>query len=100
MSRVDGRVVASGVWRRASARHLRPERYRVRPRQPWHPLPAPSGAVAVPPPLLRGYLRLAWVRGAQAHETDFGCADLPMLLSLDRLDGRYLRHFLDSEPTP
>jgi len=47
------------------------------------------------PPLLRGYLRLgAWVCGEPAHDTDFGVADFFILLSLDRVDPRYLKHFL------
>jgi putative hemolysin len=47
------------------------------------------------PPLLKGYLRLgAWVCGAPAHDEDFQVADLLVLLSLDRVDPRYMRHFL------
>jgi putative hemolysin len=46
------------------------------------------------PPLLRGYLRLgAWVGGEPAHDPDFDVADFFVLLALDRLDQRYLRHF-------
>jgi putative hemolysin len=47
------------------------------------------------PPLLKGYLRLgAWVCGAPALDPDFDVADFYVLLSLDRVDPRYLRHFL------
>lgn len=47
------------------------------------------------PPLLRGYLRLgAWVCGEPAYDPDFNVADLYVLLSLDRMHPRYLRHFL------
>jgi putative hemolysin len=47
------------------------------------------------PPLLKGYLRLGtWVCGPPAHDPDFNVADLFVLLSLDRVDPRYLRHFL------
>jgi putative hemolysin len=47
------------------------------------------------PPLLRGYLRLgAWIGGEPAHDPEFGVADFFVLLSLDRVDPRYLRHFL------
>jgi putative hemolysin len=49
--------------------------------------------------LLRGYLRLgSWVCGAPAHDPDFACADFLVLLSLDRVDPRYLRHFLGGAP--
>ena len=47
------------------------------------------------PPLLRGYLRLgAWVCGEPAYDPDFDVADLFVLLSMDRIDPRYRRHFL------
>jgi putative hemolysin len=47
------------------------------------------------PPLLRGYLRLgAWICGEPAHDTDFDVADFFVLLSVDRVDPRYLEHFL------
>lgn len=50
------------------------------------------------PPLLRGYLRLgAWVCGPPAFDGDFGVGDFFVLLSLDRVNSRYLRHFLRQE---
>ena len=67
----DGGASATGVWQSVRVRHLAP-------------------------PLLRGYLRLgAWVCGPPAHDPDFAVADLFVLLSLDRVDPRYLRHFLE-----
>ncbi|MFY1633884.1 GNAT family N-acetyltransferase [Solwaraspora sp. WMMB335] len=58
---------------------------------------APAAVRRTPmPPLLRGYLRLgAWVCGEPAYDPDFAVADLYVLLSLDRMDPRYLRHFLE-----
>ncbi|MGW5369997.1 GNAT family N-acetyltransferase, partial [Streptomyces sp. NPDC004011] len=51
------------------------------------------------PALLRGYLRLgAWVCGEPAHDPDFGVADLYVLLSMRRVNPRYLRHFLSLVP--
>jgi putative hemolysin len=88
---------ATGVWARVGSSHLAPPAWRVTPRRPW-PLDASAGPAAGPapvPPLLRGYLRLgAWVCGPPAHDPDFGVADLFVLLALDRVDPRYLRHFL------
>jgi putative hemolysin len=47
------------------------------------------------PPLLRSYLGLgAWVCGEPAWDPDFGCADVPLLLALDRLDARFARRVL------
>ncbi|MEV0998965.1 GNAT family N-acyltransferase [Nonomuraea sp. NPDC050202] len=88
----DGGALAAAVMERVP---LGPEEHRVRPRTPWRP-----GRVAlpdrfVPPPLLRGYLRLgSWVCGEPAHDRDFGTADFFMLLSMANVNTRYLRHFL------
>ena len=91
----DGGATAAGVWKLARDRYLPPPVWRVRPRTPWLVEDAQEpGRVAVPP-LLKGYLRLgAWICGAPAHDPDFGVADFFVLLSLDRTDERYLRHFL------
>lgn len=90
---------AAGVWHQVAARHLAPPALRVRPRRPWPvenaPADQPSARKVVLPPLVRGYLRLgAWVCGPPAHDPDFGSADLPILLTTDLIDRRYLRRFL------
>jgi putative hemolysin len=85
---------ATPVWHQVRAKHLAPPGLRVTPRNPWPIGPEAERRVAMPP-LLRGYLRLgAWVCGPPAHDPDFQVADLFVLLSLDRVDPRYLRHFL------
>ncbi|MER5333304.1 GNAT family N-acyltransferase [Micromonospora sp. NPDC002717] len=98
----DGGGAAAAVWDEVRARHLAPPPLRVRPRRPWFaepgattgPADGPAGR-AVLPPLLRGYLRLgAWVCGEPAYDPDFGVADFYVLFSLDRMNPRYLRHFL------
>ncbi|MGH3778577.1 MAG: GNAT family N-acetyltransferase [Pseudonocardiaceae bacterium] len=90
----DGALAAS-VWETVKARHLAPEQYRVQPHRPWDVETTSRLQPATLPPLLRGYLRLgAWVCGPPAHDPDFGVADLLVLLCLDRMDSRYLRHFL------
>ena len=94
----DGGVTAAGVWDLAVRKHLSPTGYRVLPHRPWAPVEHPAGRVTVPP-LLRGYLRLgSWICGAPAHDPDFCCADFFVLLGLDRVDPRYLRHFLGGAP--
>ncbi|MEU9742430.1 GNAT family N-acyltransferase [Micromonospora chersina] len=117
----DGGTAAAEVWSQVTARHLAPPPLRVTPRRPWFAeAPATAGPELSPdgsrsgrgdrraelelspaqrralvPPLLRGYLRLgAWVCGEPAYDPDFDCADFYVLFSLDRMNPRYLRHFL------
>ena len=95
----DGGDVAASVWAVVRDKHLAPPRLRVTPRVPYPLGPAPTTdrakLLAAVPPLLRGYLRLgAWIGGEPAHDADFDVADFFVLLSLDRVDTRYLRHFL------
>ncbi|WP_043627305.1 GNAT family N-acetyltransferase [Nonomuraea candida] len=88
----DGGAVAAGVMAHVP---LGPEEHRVRPLRPWRPGRAAPPDRFVPPPLLRGYLRLgAWVCGAPAYDPDFGTADFFLLLSMAQVNARYLRHFL------
>lgn len=96
----DGGALAAGTWDRVSARHLAPEEFRVRPLLPWSPdgVTRPTDRTELPA-LLRGYVRLgAWVCGEPAHDPDFGVADLYVLLSMRRVNPRYLRHFLSLVP--
>jgi putative hemolysin len=91
----DGGALAAGVWDTVRRKNFAPDEHRVTPRMPWNVDAAPRPDRAVIPPLLRGYLRLgAWVCGAPALDEDFGVADFFVLLSLDRVDQRYLKFFL------
>jgi putative hemolysin len=72
-----------------------PPEYRVFPkvRLPLERLT--PGAGCVPPPLVKGYLRAgADVCGEPAWDPDFNTADLPLLLTMSRLDARYAKHFM------
>ncbi|MDX3632031.1 GNAT family N-acetyltransferase [Streptomyces europaeiscabiei] len=95
----DGGALAAAAWDRVRDKHLAPQEYRVRPLLPWIPKgEVPAGRTELPP-LLRGYLRLgAWVCGEPAYDPDFGVADMYVLLSMRRVDARYLRHFLSLVP--
>lgn len=91
----DGGHRAASVYRRIAQDRMSPEPLRVIPRRPL-PLdrmePAEPAAI---PPLLKAYLNLgAWVCGEPAWDPDFNCADLPVLLAIDRLDARFTRHLL------
>ena len=91
----DGGSTAAGVWDVVRRKHLAPPEYGVTPRRPWDVAAVPAPARPVVPPLLRGYLRLgAWVCGRPAHDPDFAVADFFVLLSLERVDRRYLTFFL------
>ncbi|MGJ5756416.1 putative hemolysin [Streptomyces puniciscabiei] len=95
----DGGALATATWERVRAKHLAPEGFRVRPLLPWIPNAETPAGHSELPALLRGYLRLgAWVCGAPAHDPDFGVADLYVLLSMRRVNPRYLRHFLSLAP--
>ena len=91
----DGGHDAASVFRQVAATHLSPEDFRALPRDRL-PIERLCDTLDVAPPsLLRGYLNLgAWVCGEPARDSDFGCADLPILLPLARMRGRYVRHFL------
>jgi putative hemolysin len=91
----DGGHRAASVFRAAAARAASPEDYRVVPRRPL-PLTRLRDGLSVPPPsLLRSYLNLgAWVCGEPAWDHEFSCGDLPLLLPLARMHGRYARQFL------
>ncbi|MFG3659021.1 GNAT family N-acyltransferase [Streptomyces sp. NPDC047706] len=96
----DGGSVAAATWDRVQAKNLAPEEYRVHPLLPWSAegVARPAGRTELPP-LLRGYVRLgAWVCGEPAHDADFGVADLYVLLSMRRVNPRYLKHFLSLVP--
>jgi putative hemolysin len=92
----DGGAQAAAVWDLVSRKHLAPLPLRVKPHQPWVAPPIEkAGTLADVPSLLRGYLRLgAWVCGEPAYDQAFGCADFYVLLGLDRINPRYLQHFL------
>lgn len=91
-------ALAAGVWDTVRARHFAPEQYRVTPLVRWDDDGVRRPPRITLPPLLRGYLRLgAWVCGPPAHDPDFAVADFLVLLSLDRTDPRYLRHFLGKQ---
>ncbi|WLW50456.1 GNAT family N-acetyltransferase [Streptomyces sp. YU58] len=95
----DGGTLAAGTWDRVRDKHLSPEEFRVRPLLPWVPKDVPPAGRTELPALLRGYLRLgAWVCAEPAHDPDFGVADLYVLLSMRRVNARYLRHFLSLVP--
>lgn len=91
---IDHPTVAA-LWHQACERHLCGPEWRV---VPWRPSPFAQAKGAEPvavarsdmPPLIRGYLRLgAKVLGPPAWDPDFRTADLPLMMRIDELPGRY-----------
>jgi putative hemolysin len=92
----DDRAAAAQLALMLSRAHEAPAELRVEPmvRLP-HDARSPAGEATRVPPLIKGYLRSgAVVCGEPCWDPDFDCADLLLYLSLDKLVGRYARHFL------
>jgi putative hemolysin len=90
----DGGREAASVYNQLSQTHMTLPQFRMQPR---HPLDLDRIEISTdikPPPLVKGYLRAgAQVAGPPAVDHAFGTADLPVLLTLERLNPRYARHF-------
>lgn len=95
ISMSDGGREAASVYARLSTDHLAGPDFRMRPLKPLDLANCAVDLAIKPPPLVKGYLRAgAQVAGPPAVDPEFGTADLPMLLTLDRLAPRYARHFV------
>lgn len=91
----DGGANAARLWRALQSEHLAAEHLRV---QPHAPLPVhllPQDGPCDWPPLVKGYIKCgAKALGAPAWDSDFGCADLPMMLDIEGMSPSYRRRFL------
>jgi putative hemolysin len=88
----DGGHAAASIYHDLAKEHLSPAEYRVTPncRLPLEAMESQDGHAL--PPLIKGYVRLgAWICGEPAWDPDFNTADLLMLLSLSRIQPRYLK---------
>jgi putative hemolysin len=87
----DGADAMARVVRDAMTNHAAPAKFAVYPKTPWDYAERGQEAPAPRPALLSAYLRLgAWVCGPPALDADFGCADLYILLDIDRVNRRIL----------
>lgn len=100
ISLADGGRNAAAVSHTVMQSHLAPAEYRVMPHLPFPTGESEAAEKGVIPPLLKGYLRSgAWVCGEPAWDAEFHCADLFLMLPLEKLDNRYARHYLkESRP--
>lgn len=95
ISMSDGGREAASVYAKLAEDHLAQSDFRMTPHNPLGLERIVADATIKPPPLVKGYLRAgAEVAGPPAVDPEFGTADLPMLLTLDRLAPRYARHFI------
>ena len=88
---------AWAVYDALREQHLAPESWRTFPKTP---LPNVNLAGAKHPvripPLLKAYLRIgAKICGEPAWDPQFNVADLFILLHVDQIDRRYVRHFVE-----
>ena len=91
----DGGHAAAGLYNRLRATHEAPPEYRVFPRTPLPLQDLREDVSIMTPPLIRAYLQAgAWICGAPAWDPDFNTADLPLLLSMNKVEPRFARHFL------
>ncbi|NVD34657.1 GNAT family N-acetyltransferase [Marinobacter lutaoensis] len=88
------------AWRIANhlqETYLAGESFRVTPRRelPHLTQTTPPDRPVEVPPLIRAYMRLgARVCGAPCWDPEFRCADLLVLLEVEKLSARYSRHFM------
>jgi putative hemolysin len=91
----DGGVAATAAWRMVNDGFIGPAEYRVFPRLPLSIGGECDVAGAILPPLVKGYLNAgAFVCGQPAWDPEFNCADLFMMLPVDRLNARLSRRLL------
>ena len=91
----DGGHFAASLWAKLRETHLAPIHCQVTPRLALPVDELQQDLPVEPPALIKGYLRCgAKVLGAPAWDPDFNTADLPMLLRLEDLPGRYRKHFI------
>lgn len=95
ISMADGGHYAASVYNKIHKLHAAPAEYRVNPlnRLPLEKLNQDMEVII--PPLIKGYLRLgAYICGEPAWDADFNCADVFIMLPVERLSARYAKHFM------
>ncbi|MFO1372377.1 MAG: GNAT family N-acyltransferase [Candidatus Competibacteraceae bacterium] len=89
---------AQALYTELAQHHLVPEPLRVKPHLPLPRRDSVVRGIGAMPPLLKAYLRLgARIGGEPCLDSDFKVADIFILLSTQRIERRYARHFLDRD---
>ncbi|BAL26037.1 GNAT family N-acetyltransferase [Azoarcus sp. KH32C] len=95
VSMADGGHQAASLYNRLKETHSAPPEYHVFARCPLPLDRLRTDVAGSTPPLIKGYLRAgAWICGAPAWDPDFNTADLPIMLPMRQVEGRYAKHFL------
>ena len=96
----DGGAGAQAIAEHVRTHHFAPEALRTYPHKPLGTASA-GDLSATMPPVLKAYLRLgAWVCGDVSLDREFNVADLPILLDIDHVNPRYMRHFVHGKAAP
>jgi len=94
----DGGHYAANLYASLAANALTAPEYRAFPHAPLPVEELRTSAIATPPALIKGYLRLgAKICGAPAWDPDFNTADFLTLLRISDVNARYARHFLGTD---
>ncbi len=95
ISMADGGHYAASVYNKIHKLHGAPTEYRVTPHRRLPLESLNQNMEVIIPPLIKGYLRLgAYICGEPAWDSDFNCADVFIMLPVERLSARYAKHFM------
>lgn len=95
ISMADGGHYAASVYNKIHKLHAAPGEYRVTPHRRLPLESLNQNMEVIIPPLIKGYLRLgAYICGEPAWDSDFNCADVFIMLPVERLSARYAKHFM------
>jgi putative hemolysin len=95
ISMADGGHYAASVYNKIHKLHAAPDEYRVTPRCRLPLESLNQNMEVIIPPLIKGYLRLgAYICGEPAWDADFNCADVFIMMPIERLAARYAKHFM------
>ncbi len=97
ISMADGGHLAASVYRHVRHKHSSPIEWQVTPRNPLPLAALDNGTPGLPPPLIKGYLRLgAMVCGEPAWNQELNTADLLMLLSMQQINRSHMHHLTEN----
>ena len=91
----DGGHMAASLYHKLKDDYLSPPEYRVFPHNPLPIASLKNDLQVVPPPLIKGYMRLgAYICGEPAWDSSFNTADMMIMLPLSKINQKYSAHFL------